>query len=818
MALLALVLPTLERVCAGQGDATRSSNPMTAPRVISRGAAAGTYQAFPDACRLSNGDLLCVFYAGYGHVSLPRPDWPRGGRICAVRSADEGRTWTEPRVLFDGPDDDRDPHIARMRDGTLVCSFFPYRQAPGAKPEYETAIVTSRDGGWTWDAEPRVLAPNWAVSAPVRELSDGTRLLGVYHEDGDTAYGGVLRSIDQGRTWSDPIPIGKGGGVRLDAETDVIELKDGRVLAALRGDKVPLHFARSGDRGLSWSAVESSGFPGHCPHFTRLGTGELLLTHRLPQTSLHVSRDDGATWSGPHAIDTVIGAYPATVELRDGSVLVVYYEEGTASAIRARRFRLGESGPVWQSLEPEIRDIGSRRELFVDHRLIERMEGCALRLHTPQPGETVLRFDRPWEGSFSGYLTVLQDPEDARRPFRMYYRGLPLAGKDGSTNEVTCYAESRDGIAWTKPHLGLFRVAGTRRNNVVLAGQAPFSHNFSPFVDTRPDVPRDERFKAVAGTTESGLHAFASADGIRWRRLGSGPVLTRGAFDSQNVACWSPAEGCYLMFLRTWSGGDFSGYRTISRSTSRDFLHWTDPEPMTFSDGPPEHLYTSQTQPYFRAPHLLVATPMRFLPGRQVLTEAQARDLGVKPGYAGDAAEAVFMTSRGGTRYDRTFLEGFIRPGPDPGNWASRAGLTALGIVGTAPGELSLYKQAHYAQPSGHLIRHTLRTDGFASVQAPFRGGELLTHRLRFSGRRLALNVSTGAAGSLRVELQDAAGTPLPGFGLTDCREVVGDDLERVVTWSGSGPTGDLSTRRGETVRLRFVMKDADLYALQFRE
>jgi hypothetical protein len=103
-------------------------------RVISRGAAAGSYQAFPDACRLANGDLICVFYAGYGHVSLPRPDWPRGGRICAVRSSDEGRTWTEPRVLFDGPDDDRDPHIARMSDGVLVCSFFPYRQAPGTQP------------------------------------------------------------------------------------------------------------------------------------------------------------------------------------------------------------------------------------------------------------------------------------------------------------------------------------------------------------------------------------------------------------------------------------------------------------------------------------------------------------------------------------------------------------------------------------------------------------------------------------------------------------------------------------------------------------
>ena len=128
---------------------------------------------------------------------------------------------------------------------------------------------------------------------------------------------------------------------------------------------------------------------------------------------------------------------------------------------------------------------------------------------------------------------------------------------------------------------------------------------------------------------------------------------------------------------------------------------------MSFGDTPREHLYTSQTHPYFRAPHIYVATPMRFMPGRKALTAGQARTLGVDPGYSSDTAETVFMTTRGGDRYTRTFMEGFIRPGPDLGNWASRAGLSALGIVPTGPAEMSLYKQAHYAQPSGHLVRHT---------------------------------------------------------------------------------------------------------------
>jgi hypothetical protein len=313
-------------------------------QVISRGEEAGPYQAFPDVCRLPNGDLLCVFYAGYGHVSLPNDPWPRGGRVCSVRSKDEGRTWSEPQVLFDGPQDDRDPHIAATRDGTLWCSFFQYRKVDG-KTEFDTCLVSSRDGGQTWDAEPRVLAANcWAVSAPVRELKDGTLVLGAYTANDSTAHGAVLRSTDGGATWSEPVAIDPASGVRLDAETDVIELSDGRLLAALRGDRVNMHYATSVDAGLTWSEVADIGFAGHCPHLTRLSGGEILLTHRLPHTSLHISRDEGATWQGPLVIDSVIGAYASTVELKDHTVLVVYYEEGDVSAIRAARIRVTGDG------------------------------------------------------------------------------------------------------------------------------------------------------------------------------------------------------------------------------------------------------------------------------------------------------------------------------------------------------------------------------------------------------------------------------------------------------------------------------------------
>lgn len=345
-----LAIPLL--LARESGDTTQSADPATtaaaakipAPKIISQGPLSGTYQAFPDVCRLKNGDLLCVFYGGYQHISLPSPDWPRGGRVCFVRSADEGRSWSPPGILFDGPHDDRDPHIAQMSDGSIVCSFFTYRQSTNGPVQCDTSLVYSRDGGSTWDKDAQIVASGWPSSAPVRELPDGTRLLGVYREDGPAAYGGVIRSLDQGRTWSPPIPIDPGSGVRLDAETDFVRLMDGSLFAALRGDKTNLHFSVSADQGRTWSKVKDSGFMGHCPHFTRLSTGEILLTHRLPKTALHLSRDDAKTWQGPYAIDTTIGAYPSTVELRDGTVLIVYYEEGAHSAIRARRFKLTTDG------------------------------------------------------------------------------------------------------------------------------------------------------------------------------------------------------------------------------------------------------------------------------------------------------------------------------------------------------------------------------------------------------------------------------------------------------------------------------------------
>ena len=185
-------------------------------------------------------------------------------------------------------------------------------------------------------------------------MPDGTCILGVYYEGQGRAWGGVLRSADSGKSWNGPMTIGKESGLYLDAETDTVLLEDGTLYAALR-HRGNMHYATSTDLGLTWSPVKDIGFNAHAPHFTRLRSGRILLSHRfLPDgikangvTALHVSHDEARTWE-PYIVDSCLGAYPSTVELADGSVLIVYYEEGNRgeapSAIRAQRFKLTPEG------------------------------------------------------------------------------------------------------------------------------------------------------------------------------------------------------------------------------------------------------------------------------------------------------------------------------------------------------------------------------------------------------------------------------------------------------------------------------------------
>ncbi len=421
-------------------------------------------------------------------------------------------------------------------------------------------------------------------------------------------------------------------------------------------------------------------------------------------------------------------------------------------------------------------DLESRRELFVDRFLIDQLQNVGLKLHEPRLAPAMTEPANNME-----YGTIIKDGD----LFRLYTRDGRGAKFDGDKPEVTRYCESRDGIHWTKPNLGLIEIDGSRDNNVILH-ESPFCHNFCPMLDLRPDVPADQRFKALAGTVKSMLYAFVSPDGIHWTKLSNEPVIRytkEYAFDSQNVSFWSTSENCYVCYFRHFLEGKL---RSVCRTTSSDFLTWTEPVPLK-PNFPGEHIYTTLTHPYFRAPHIYVATPTRFHPER------------------GESTDILFMTARGDGPYDRTFREAFIRPGLDPDRWGNRSNYAALNIVPTSVEEMSIYLTP--------FRRFVMRTDGFASLHAGADAGEMISHPLRFSGHRLVVNYSTSAGGVLRVELQDSNGQSLPGFSLTDCMPLTGDKIEQTVRWK-SGE--DLSTVTGKTVRMRIAMQEADLFAFQF--
>jgi len=138
------------------------------------------------------------------------------------------------------------------------------------------------------------------------------------------------------------------------------------------------------------------------------------------------------------------------------------------------------------------------------------------------------------------------------------------------------------------------------------------------------------------------------------------------------------------------------------------------------------------------------------------------------------------------------------------------------GILETGDGELSMYysELQREGNGQGQFRRCTLRTDGFVSVEGPYKGwGEFVTPPLAFSGDSLELNYSTAGGGSIFVELQEEDGTPIKGLTLDDCNEVFGDKIEGIVSWNGDA---GLKAHAGKPVRLRIKLRDASLYAFKF--
>ena len=454
-----------------------------------------------------------------------------------------------------------------------------------------------------------------------------------------------------------------------------------------------------------------------------------------------------------------------------------------------------------------IPDIGTRRELFLDDAFLVSVRGLEWRMHLPEAREVVLTCDAAWEGNTSAYFTVLEEGG----LYRMYYRGSHFDEKSKRTAhpEYVCYAESRDGIRWVKPELGLVEIGGSTSNNVVLkggegekAGEVELAHNFTPFLDTNPSAPKAERFKALAGI-RTGLTAYVSGDGVNWRKSSQGAVIRNGAFDSQNLAFWDVDRGEYRAYWRIFTAGVAdavtwkpSGVRTIRTAVSKDFVRWEYSTDLRFRDAPQEQLYTNAVRPYGRAPHVFIGFPTRY----------QSKTQQVEP---------VLMSSRDGVEFKR-WPEAVIpisAPQDRDGNRSNYMANAMLELPG-APGEISVYAtEAYYKGPGSRLRRFVYRADGFVSLRAGEKEGEAVSGHFTMAGGALSVNAKLGAGGALRVELQDAAGRAYPGFSLEDSVPFGGDSVEVKVGWKGGS---DVSSLKGKPLRVRWVIQKGDLYSFRF--
>ena len=183
--------------------------------------------------------------------------------------------------------------------------------------------------------------------------------------------------------------------------------------------------------------------------------------------------------------------------------------------------------------------------------------------------------------------------------------------------------------------------------------------------------------------------------------------------------------------------------------------------------------------------------------------------------------ETQLATSRDGIRWNRPTRQPFIAKG-SAGTFESQQIYAGVGLVRMG-NELSMYYGGYdvgHNEPNeaynrtGVMSRATLRLDGYMSYDAGETTGMLTTRFLKYTGARLELNVKTDTNGSVKVELLDTELKPIEGFTASASDVITGDFLSKTVTWRGRQ---NLSATAGKPVALRFVMKNAKLYAFQFK-
>ncbi len=477
-----------------------------------------------------------------------------------------------------------------------------------------------------------------------------------------------------------------------------------------------------------------------------------------------------------------------------------------------------------------------RRTLFLDDRAIQKTTGVQRVVHRAlkHPGNPILVGDQPWDAYRPQvYGTVQFDAQ--RNVFRMWYLAIPshvlspdpepfVGGfkRIGHTTLVG-YAESQDGYRWVKPKLGILSFNGSKANGLVNLGR---DNSEGVSIIHQPQDPDPlRRYKAifwehrVEPTTAptgretlstdprgDGMWVSFSADGLHWNDFSGNPVIPQGS-DTGQCVLYDADLKQYVLYSRLGVG------RRISRSVSRDFLTWSQPQLVFAADGgdpPGTEVYGGG---FSRYEGYYIGTPWMFYRGTNQRIDVQ------------------LIHSRDGIHWQRTAGRERILPNGPEGAWDSGIIFTACQPV-VLDDRILIYYSAFQGDHHGHPERDweeskryyrggigvaTLRRDGWVSLDLVYGGGEIVTHPLLVPPAtadddtpRLLLNTNA-FTGDVRVTIQTPDGAPVPGF--ENSNNLHGDFLRGEVTWPRGRTLAELVGRR---IQLRIRGRLARVYSFWF--
>ncbi|MEA1952667.1 MAG: hypothetical protein U9N87_14900 [Planctomycetota bacterium] len=462
----------------------------------------------------------------------------------------------------------------------------------------------------------------------------------------------------------------------------------------------------------------------------------------------------------------------------------------------------------------QLYHVGAGKQLFIDRAFFDKAENINIRLHPARKtGEKVVEREHPWEAVTLNWFTVIEDAGvvDKGAKYRLWYECYDIDGWPNADDTSFCYAESRDGINWTKPELGLFEFKGCKKNNILFRqigdGAAKSRvHGSNVFID--PTAEPEARYKAVSQGMWKGktpphtLAGMFSADGLKWTRYPR-PICNIFA-DSQYSGFWDSQLEKYVLYGRTFKRG-----RALGRSTSSDLKNFSPLKTVLYpddNDPPKSDYYNSAAIKYNGASNVYFMFPSLFQhdPSTLDIRLAVSRD-GVK--WTWPQQDVAFIPLGKDGAFDSKSLymgQGMLDVGDETYLYYSGSPLPHDGP--------KLDDLVKCKQPRAYS-RVTVRRDRFVSADAGPEGGWFVTPPLTFHGDTLVLNAHVRDGGSIRVALMDENGKPLPGRGLDDCRPITGDHLIVPVKWKTGG---DVALRAGIPTRMKVELKNAALFAFQF--